>query len=53
MTLDKKPSAAEDFSMVFSRCVKNATHRRPKSSGMEIVLLIDLKCDAFTGRINW
>jgi protoporphyrinogen oxidase len=25
MTLDKKTSAAKNFSMIFSRCVKNAT----------------------------
>jgi hypothetical protein len=25
MTLDKKPSATENFSMKFSRCIKNAT----------------------------
>jgi hypothetical protein len=28
------------------------SHRRPKSSGMEMVLLTNLKCDALTGRIN-
>jgi hypothetical protein len=58
---DKKPSAAEDFSMKFSRRVKMPhllrqvlqSHQRPKSSGMETVLLKDLKCDALTGRINW
>jgi hypothetical protein len=57
---DKKPSAAKDFSMKFSRHVKNATpavtsspaHRQPKSSGMETVLLTDLKCDALAGRTN-
>jgi hypothetical protein len=31
MTPDKKPSAADDFSMKFSRCVKNAMHASTSS----------------------
>jgi hypothetical protein len=60
MTHDKMPSAAKNFSMKSSRRVKNVTPVAtsspvapgPKSSGMEMVLLTDLKCDALTGIIN-
>jgi hypothetical protein len=60
MTPDKKPSAAENFSMNFFDASRMPSllrqvlqsHRQPKSSGMEMVLLTDLKCDALTGRIN-
>jgi hypothetical protein len=57
MTPDKELSVAENFSVKFTRRIKYATlvlqsHWQPKSSGMETVLLTDLKCDTLTGRIN-
>jgi hypothetical protein len=61
MTLDKKPSAAENFSLNFlnvsrmPRLLQQVLQllQRSKSSGMETVLLTNLKCDTLTGRINW
>jgi protoporphyrinogen oxidase len=56
MTLDKKANVAENFSMKFSRRVKNATTvvtsrtRKLIFKGMETVLLVDYKCEALTGR---
>jgi hypothetical protein len=54
MTPDKKPSAAENFYTKFSHLIKNATSAATSSpvAGMETVLLIELNCDALTGRIN-
>jgi hypothetical protein len=55
---DRKLSAAEKFLPKLSQRVKNALRhvlqslRQPKSSGMEMVLLRDLKCDALAERIN-
>jgi hypothetical protein len=60
MTPDKKPSVVENFLLKFldvsrmSRLLQKVlqSHRQLKYSGMEMVLLTDLKCDALTGRIN-
>jgi hypothetical protein len=60
MTPDKKPSVVENFLLKFldvsrmSRLLQQVlqSHRQLKCSGMEMVLLTDLKCDALTGRIN-
>jgi hypothetical protein len=57
MTPNKEPSAAENFSLKFTRHVKVPhqllqvlqLHWQPKSFGMEMVLLTDLKCDALMG----
>jgi hypothetical protein len=53
MTPDKKPNTAENFSTEFSRRVKNATPvvtRAPVAPAMEIVLLMDYKCEPLAGR---
>jgi hypothetical protein len=60
MTTDKTLAQPRIFHRTFldaSRmphllCQVPQSHRRPKSSDMETVLLTDLKCDALTGRIN-
>jgi hypothetical protein len=57
MTTDKKPVQPRIFldASKMPRLLRQILQslRRPKSSGIETVLLIDLKCDALTGRINW
>jgi hypothetical protein len=58
MTPNKKPSIAKNFSIKFSRCVRNAPSCDKISSrtgnlifkGMEIVLLMDYKHEALIGR---
>jgi hypothetical protein len=60
MTPDKKSSAAEIFLRNFldvsrmPRLLRQVlqSHQQPKSLGMEVVLLTDLKCDDLAGRIN-
>jgi hypothetical protein len=60
MTPDKELSAEENFLAKSTWCVKDATSTvtnspvalQPKSSGMQMVLLIDLKCDALARRIS-
>jgi hypothetical protein len=61
MTPDKKPNTAENYSRNFldasrmPRLLQQVLQSRwrPKSLGMEIDLLTDLKCDTLIGRINW
>jgi hypothetical protein len=52
MTSDKEPSAAENFLVKSTRCIKDATSAATSSSGMETVLLTDLKYNALIRRIN-
>jgi hypothetical protein len=60
MTPDKKHSVAENFRQNFLDTSRMPhllqqvlqSHRWPKSSGIEMVLLTDLKCDALARRIN-
>jgi hypothetical protein len=61
---DKKPNTTENFflwnflnasrmpHLLWQVLQSLQSHRWPKSSGMETVLLTDLKCDALARRIN-